>query len=213
MLRLATLCTTALLITACNRGSAPANDQANAAAPANTANATAPANGTDSAAATADEFPPLAAGWNADLLDGEGRKVGMVVFTGADAKGVQLAINLRGLPPTMTTLPPGEHGMHLHEVGQCRPPKFETAGAHWNPAGRQHGHANPQGAHAGDLGNIRIDGAGNGAASVAIPAGLGGHPTGLSLVIHAKADDEKTDPSGNSGDRVACAVLIKAPGT
>lgn len=103
-------------------------------------------------------------------------------------------------------LPAGVHGIHLHAVGRCDGPKFESAGAHWNPAGRQHGKDNPQGAHLGDLPNLTADADGKASASFAI-AGDMADADGTALVIHAKPDDYKTDPSGNSGDRIACAVL------
>ncbi len=111
-------------------------------------------------------------------------------------------------------MPPGDHGIHLHEKGLCDGPKFESAGAHWNPAGKKHGRDNPAGAHLGDLANLVV--AANGTASVSIPvddvmmksgANMLADADGTALVIHAKADDYKTDPSGDSGDRIACAVL------
>lgn len=212
MLRLAMLCTTALLLVACNQKQT-GNDQANSgnsAAPVHITNSTQPANDTNSAAP--DEFAPIGKGWEASILDAADEKVGIVNYQGEDSKGITLGVHFTRIPVNIAGIPPGIHGVHLHEVGQCRPPKFEVAGAHWNPEGRQHGHDNPQGAHAGDLGNVTLDPAGNGGKTVVIPKGLA-HPYGLSLVVHAKADDEKTDPSGNSGDRIACAVLIKAPGT
>ena len=101
--------------------------------------------------------------------------------------------------------------MHLHEVGKCEGPRFESAGAHWNPGGRQHGHDNPQGPHAGDLPNIRLEADGLAKAEYLFPKGSGEYPQGLALVIHADPDDDKTDPSGNSGERIACAVLFPAP--
>ena len=103
-------------------------------------------------------------------------------------------------------LEPGVHGIHLHAAGRCDGPDFKSAGPHWNPAGRQHGHDNPQGAHLGDLPNLTAGADGKAMASFTV-AGDMDDADGTSLVIHAKPDDNKTDPSGNSGDRIACAVL------
>jgi Cu-Zn family superoxide dismutase len=115
-------------------------------------------------------------------------------------------------------LPAGMHGAHLHTVGKCEGPKFTSAGGHWNPTGKQHGHQNPAGYHTGDLGNLGVGADGKLTAGLLVPGarlssnGVGDGPVlldadGAALVIHAAQDDEKTDPSGNSGDRIACAVL------
>lgn len=120
--------------------------------------------------------------------------------------GVTLQIEAIGLPA-------GIHGAHLHEKGLCAGPKFESAGAHWNPAGKQHGRDNPLGVHLGDLANLEVLPSGVGSANLTVVGvTLSGSNAlrdgdGTSLVIHAKADDHKTDPSGASGDRIACAVL------
>ncbi|MEO8030102.1 MAG: superoxide dismutase family protein [Gemmatimonadota bacterium] len=107
-------------------------------------------------------------------------------------------------------LPAGLHGMHLHANGICTPPDFKTAGGHFNPLGKQHGRLNPAGAHAGDLPNLTVSSSGTAKADLVLTtiarAELLGS-AGAALVIHASPDDEKTDPSGNSGDRIACAVL------
>ena len=107
-------------------------------------------------------------------------------------------------------LPHGLHGIHVHAVGRCDPPGFESAGSHWNPTSRQHGFNNPQGAHGGDLPNVTV--ASNGVLSEAITlpgasfAGLM-DGDGSALVIHAAQDDYRTDPSGSSGGRIACGVI------
>lgn len=117
------------------------------------------------------------------------------------------------LTVTGTGLPQGVHGTHIHMVGRCDGPDFASAGAHWNPAGKQHGRDNPQGAHAGDLPNLLIGTDGRGAFTIdlhgAKMAGQGGllDEDGAALVIHANPDDLKTDPTGNSGGRIACGVF------
>jgi Cu-Zn family superoxide dismutase len=110
-------------------------------------------------------------------------------------------------------LPAGHYGVHLHAVGRCEGPAFASAGPHWNPAGRQHGMLNPAGHHLGDLPNLDVDAQGAGRLEFAIAgASLSGadgilDADGTALVIHAAADDYRTDPSGNSGARIACGVL------
>lgn len=110
----------------------------------------------------------------------------------------------------------GSFGMHLHAVGKCDGPDFTTAGPHWNPSMKQHGRDNPVGAHAGDMPNI------NAGADRKLTietqligvtlSGDGGllDTDGAALVIHEKADDYKTDPSGNSGKRIICGVFTKS---
>lgn len=115
-----------------------------------------------------------------------------------------------------TGLPPGQHGVHVHTTGRCDAPGFESAGGHWNPTSAQHGHQNPAGPHVGDLGNVGVGADGRLLAGLLVPS-TNLHPggtmhalhdgDGAALVIHATADDERTDPSGNSGARIACAVL------
>ena len=107
-------------------------------------------------------------------------------------------------------LAPGVHGIHVHGVGKCEGPKFESAGPHWNPASRHHGMQNPQGPHAGDLPNVTVGA--DGRLDTTVTADGSSLATlldadGAALVIHADPDDYKTDPSGNSGGRIACAVL------
>ena len=146
-----------------------------------------------------DELGPVGNAPSTALVNGAGASVGAVQLE-PRAGGTYLRIAAQGLSP-------GDHGLHLHAVGRCDGPSFETAGAHWNPAGRQHGHLNPAGAHAGDLPNITASANGRGAINFLVAGGPLADADGTSLVIHASPDDFRTDPSGNSGDRIACAVI------
>jgi Cu-Zn family superoxide dismutase len=110
----------------------------------------------------------------------------------------------------------GEHGIHFHQSAKCDPPDFKTAGPHFNPDGKKHGLKNPEGHHAGDMNNLTV--AANGTARTTIvdndvDLGDDSHSLfsngGTSLIIHVKPDDMKTDPAGNSGDRIACGVITK----
>jgi superoxide dismutase, Cu-Zn family len=143
--------------------------------------------------------PPVA------LVNSSGQSIGTVVASQTSG-GVTLAITASGLPH-------GLHGAHVHAVGRCDGPKFESAGGHWNPASRKHGLNNPEGPHAGDLPNVTVSSSGVLNETLVIAhATLAelGDADGSALVIHATADDYVTDPSGNSGARIACAVLAPA---
>jgi Cu-Zn family superoxide dismutase len=156
---------------------------------------------------------PLAAlaaspGAVATLRNAEGKEIGKATF--ADAKGgVKVQVQVAGLTP-------GKHGIHLHAAAKCDPPDFKSAGPHLNPADKHHGLANPEGPHAGDLPNLVVGKNGKASASfTAKGATLGDGkgslfgPDGAALVIHADPDDEKTDPAGSSGARIACGVVEK----
>ena len=140
-------------------------------------------------------------GARADFSDANGQPAGSATLY-QQSDGVLIRTDLRGLPA-------GEHGFHIHAVGQCAPP-FQTAGGHFNPANRKHGSLNPEGAHAGDLPNLAV--ATDGSARVEMLAtGVTLQSLfdvdGSALVVHATKDDYKTDPAGNAGARIACAVI------
>lgn len=138
-----------------------------------------------------------------------GPAVALVNSSGASAGTVEMQPRNGGtyIRVEAQGLQPGEHGLHLHAVGKCEGPAFQSAGGHWNPAGKQHGHLNPLGAHLGDLPNMTVSANGHGRLVFLVNGEVRGDADGTSLVIHANPDDYRTDPSGNSGDRVACAVL------
>jgi superoxide dismutase, Cu-Zn family len=144
---------------------------------------------------------------SAQLIDRQGQPIGTVRVSDA-GQGVQIALEARNLPP-------GSRGIHFHETGQCDPPSFQSAGAHFAPQGRQHGLENPQGPHAGDMENLNVGQDGTVNTTITNPRVTlrQGQPNslvdadGTALVIHAEQDDQRTDPSGNSGDRIACAVI------
>lgn len=112
-------------------------------------------------------------------------------------------------------LPAGPHGLHLHAAGKCEAPNFSSAGAHLNPGGQQHGSANPQGSHLGDLPNLVIDSGGTGTVTSELKGSRAETEAalfdgdGTAIVIHAAPDDYRTDPSGASGVRIACGVLSR----
>lgn len=144
----------------------------------------------------------------ADLRNAQGASVATATLV-QDGDDVEITINA-------TNLPPGIHGFHLHETGTCTPPDFTSAGGHFAPASRRHGFQSPNGPHAGDLPNLEV--AADGTARVTVDnqrVTLTEGPTslldadGTALVIHQGPDDYRTDPSGNSGARIACGVVTR----
>ena len=147
----------------------------------------------------------------ANIMDLDGKSLGVLTLTAMDGQ-VHITGQLQGLPG-------GDHGIHIHEKGACDAAgKFESAGGHFNPTDHKHGKDNPEGPHAGDLPNIAASAEGGGALvdimddSVALGDGDNSlfDADGSAIVVHADPDDYKSDPSGNSGDRIACGVIEAA---
>lgn len=159
------------------------------------------------AAAAEDSGPQRAV---AEFRDAQGREIGTANLT-QTPNGVLIELELRGLPP-------GEHGFHVHETGRCEPEsKFESAGGHYAPAKRAHGFLVEEGPHAGDMPNIFVGKDGTVRAHIVndgITLGPGTATVfdadGSALIVHGKPDDYRSQPSGDAGDRLACAVIERA---
>jgi Cu-Zn family superoxide dismutase len=145
----------------------------------------------------------------ADIKNAQGNTVGTASLR-ETKDGLLIVLNVKGLPE-------GLHAVHIHAIAKCESPAFTSAGGHFNPLNKRHGLKNPDGPHAGDLPDLYVnkDGVGRYEAlmeSVTLGAGDTSvfDADGSAIVIHSTADDNMTDPAGNSGDRIACGVITKA---
>ena len=152
-------------------------------------------------------LPAQAQTAKADLKNADGQNVGTATLA-QTPHGVLLTIAVKGVPP-------GEHAFHVHAVGKCEPP-FNSAGGHFNPDNKKHGHEAAEGSHAGDMPNLHVPQNGELTIEIlntAITLDKGKpnsvfKPDGTAIVIHAGKDDYKSDPAGNAGGRLACGVIM-----
>ncbi len=142
------------------------------------------------------------------LTTNKGETAGTALFK-QKKTGVEVKVSLQNIPF-------GDHGVHIHQNPSCEAPDFKSAGGHFNPDGKQHGFQNEAGHHAGDTpSNVNVGEDHQGSATWLLNAVTlqPGAPNslltngGTSIIVHEKADDMKTDPSGNSGNRIACGII------
>ncbi|MDA1475047.1 superoxide dismutase family protein [Bacillus sp. CLL-3-40] len=144
------------------------------------------------------------------LIKQDGTNTGFIEVSKSAEKGLDIRVSAHDLPP-------GLLAFHIHETGECRKPDFESAGVHFNPEQKEHGFNNPKGHHAGDLPNIEIGADGKVDVVVNAPEVTLDENSKFSLldedgsafIIHQHQDDDLTNPSGNSGDRMVCGALLK----
>lgn len=160
----------------------------------------------------AESFSPHSTVAIAHLTNAKGEKVGTATIT-EDREGVRISIEA-------SKLPPGQHGIHFHEVGNCSLPDFKAAGSHYGSADREHGLKNPKGPHTGDLPNVHVSEDGTLKAkiitkTVTLKKGKNSllKPEGTAIVIHQGSDDQKSNPAGQSGGRIVCGVVEVVPET
>lgn len=146
---------------------------------------------------------------HADLISKDGQKIGTASLA-KEASWLEIELDLTGLEP-------GTHALHLHTTGLCEVPEFKSAGGHLNPADKTHGKLSDGGAHLGDLPNIEVPD--HGKLALTVPVGEDADADlaaifdadGTALMIHAGADDYKSDPAGAAGPRIACGVVQNVP--
>lgn len=146
----------------------------------------------------------------AEVMDRDGATIGTATFTEAENGAVRIELQIVEFAGATE----GEHGVHIHESGECEPPDFESAGDHYNPTGQEHGLLNPEGPHAGDLPNIRFDDEGSANYDVVTQrvtldeSGLLSS-SGTAMILHENADDYTSE--SETGDRIACGVIVPHP--